>query len=93
MKHRVKVLGEKLRRDGLERRAFVLMAYASIWLKPELPYREILAAYADYVNDAPERVHAELCYHLLAAGKEVGPEQYFEALKVEVERENRVLTQ
>ena len=91
MKHRLERLGEKLRRDGLERRAFVLMAYASIWLEPEWPYREILESYSAYIGDAPERVHADLCYYLLGAGKEVGPEQYFNALKVEVESENGIL--
>lgn len=93
MKHRLERLGEKLRRDGLERRAFVVIAYAYIWFEPRYEYRDILEAYADYVDDAPERVHADLCYHFLATGREIGPEQYFDALKVEVESEDRVLTQ
>ena len=93
MRNNLDRLGRLLRRDGLERREFVLMAYASIWLEPEWPYREILKAYADYVNDAPERVHASLCYHLLAVGREIGPEDYINGLKVEVNSENRVLTQ
>ena len=90
MKHRLDRLCDKLRRDGVERRAFVLMAYASIWLEPEWSYREILESYSAYIGDAPERVHADLCYYILAAGKEVGPEQYFNALKVEVESENGI---
>ena len=93
LNHNLKILGDKLRRDGLARRDFLLMAYDSIWIAPELPYRDILEVYADYVNDAPERVHATLCYYLLAAGREIGPEQYFKELKMEVERENRVSTQ
>ena len=93
MKHNLKILGDKLRRDGLERRDFLIMAYASIWLEPEWPYRDILEVYADYVNDAPERVHAALCYHLLSVGRETGPEQYFKELKMEVEREDRVSSQ
>lgn len=90
MKRNLELLGGKLRRDGLEQRPFVLIAYASIWLEPEWSYRDILEAYADYVNDAPERIHASLCYRLLAAGREIGPEQYIERLKVEVLSENRV---
>ena len=93
MRNNLDRLGRLLRRDGLDRREFVLMAYASIWLEPEWPYREILEAYADYVNDAPERVHASLCCHLLAAGREMSPEAYINGLKVEVNSENRVLTQ
>lgn len=93
MRNNLARLGRLLRRDGLERQEFVLMAYASIWLEPEWSYREILDAYADYVNDAPERVHASLCCHLLAAGREMGPEAYINGLKVEVNSENRVLTQ
>ena len=90
MRNNLVRLGDILRRDGLECRALVLIAYASIWFEPEWSYRDILEAYADYVNDAPERVHASLCYRLLAAGKEIGPEQYIERLKVEVLSENRV---
>lgn len=90
MKRNLELLGCKLRRDGLEQRPMVLIAYASIWLEPEWSYRDILEAYADYVNDAPERVQADLCYRLLATGREMGPEQYIEGLKVEVLSEDRV---
>lgn len=93
MRQRVENLCAKLRRDGVERRPFVLMAYDFIWIAPGISYRDVLEVYADYVNDAPERVHADLCYCLLAAGREVGPEQYFNALKMEVESENGVPTQ
>ena len=91
MRDKLEQLGKLLLRDGLERGEFMIMAYASIWLEPMWSYRDILEVYADYVNDAPERVHAALCYHLLAAGREIGPEQYFKELKMEVERENGVL--
>lgn len=88
MRQNLKTLGDKLRRDGLERREFLVIGYAAIWLEPEWPYRDILEVYADYVNDAPERVHADLCYHLLASGREIGPEKYIKGLKVEVMSEN-----
>jgi len=75
-----------LRRDGLDVRPFVLMAYAWIWLCPEWEYREILNVYAEYVGDAPERVQADLCYRLLAVAKEIGPEQYLAEVRNEVKR-------
>lgn len=90
MRQRVESLCSKLRRDGVECRPFVLMAYDFIWIAPGISYRDVLEVYADYVNDAPERVHAELCYYLLAAGREIGPEQYFNALKMEVMSENGI---
>lgn len=76
LRHRLEILTERLRRDGLAIRPLILMAYACIWLVPERPYREILEVYADYVGSVPERVQADLCYRLLAAGLEIGPEQY-----------------
>lgn len=93
MRQRVDALCAKLRRDGVDRRPFVLMAYGFIWLDPGISYRDVLEVYADYVNDAPERVHADMCYWLLAAGKEIGPEQYLNTLKVEVESENGILVE
>lgn len=88
MRDRIRQLGLKLRRDGLENRAVFMIAYGAIFIKPEWSYRDILNAYADYVNEPPERVHAGLCYSLLAAGEEIGPECYINELKVEVMREN-----
>lgn len=67
------------------------MAYAWIWYEPQWPYRDILAAYADFIDDAPERVQSGLCYQLLAAGREIGPEEYILALKMEAESENGIL--
>jgi hypothetical protein len=90
MRQRVDALCAKLQRDGVNRRPFVLLAYDIIWIAPGISYRDALEVYADYVNDAPERIHADLCYWLLAAGSEVGPEQYFNALKMEVESENGI---
>ena len=90
MRQKVENLCAKLRRDGVERRPFLLMAYDFIWIAPGISYRDVLEVYADYVNDAPERIHADLCYWLLAAGREIGPEQYFNALKMEVESENGI---
>lgn len=90
MRLKIDSLWEILTRDGLNYRPFLLMAYASIWLEPELPYQEILEAYADYVNDAPERIHAHLCYLLIKSGWEIGPETYINRLKVEENSENRV---
>jgi len=65
-----------LQEDGLSRGPFALMAYAWAWIVPDVSYDEILDDYAGYVGDAPERVHADLCYRLLKAGKEIGPEEY-----------------
>lgn len=78
-------LKSKLEEHGVYCHALMLMGYSAIWIEPEWPYREILEAYADYVNDAPERVHAELCYRLLKAGYCMGPEQYINKLRKEVE--------
>ena len=91
MKQNLEWLRHRLRRDGLYSHAMILMAYAWIWYEPQWPYHDILAAYADFIDDAPERVQSGLCYQLLAAGREIGPEEYILALKMEAESENRIL--
>lgn len=83
---RCKIVREILIRDRLDIRPFVLLAYASIWLEPEWDYQDILSVYAEYVGDAPERVHAELCRRLLMAAKDIGPKAYLAEIRKEVER-------
>ena len=82
-----------LKLDGLCYRPFVMLAFALIWICPERGYAEVLGSYADFVGDAPERVQAELCRRLLAAGKEIGPEEYLKQVKWEVERDYRIFTE
>ena len=91
MKQNLEWLRHRLRRDGLCSHAMILMAYAWIWYEPQWPYHDILVAYADFIDDAPERVQSGLCYQLLAAGREIGPEEYILALKMEAESENGIL--
>ena len=91
---RCKAVREVLCRDKLDTRPFVLLAYATVWLCPEWEYADILAVYAEYVGDAPERVHADLCRRLLAAGMEIGPAQYLAEVGNEVKRiEDRISTE
>lgn len=78
------MLRRRLQHDGLCLRPFVLIGYALTWICPERGYRDVLCGYASFVDDAPERVHAELCRCLLAAGKEIGPEEYFQRLGKEL---------
>lgn len=84
MNREVVLLRRRLQQDGLCLRPFVLIGYVLLWDCPELGFREVLRGYASFVDDAPERVHAELCRRLLAAGKEIGPEEYFRRLKKEM---------
>ena len=60
------------RGEGLASRetAFILYAMAS----ERLSYNEAMRIYADWIGEAPERVHASLCYDVLRAGNDVGPE-------------------
>lgn len=74
------LLRRKLQQDGLCHRPFVMIGFALVWVCPEWGYDKVLRGYASFVDDAPERVHAELCRCLLAAGKEYGPEEYFRHL-------------
>lgn len=84
MRDEVKLLRQRLKKDGLDIRAFVLMGAVMVWYWPDGGYQTVLEVYADFVGDAPERVHAELCRCLLAAGKEITPEQYFGRLRREL---------
>lgn len=84
MRRESELLRRRLRQDGLCLRPFVLIGYALLWICPELGYQEVLRGYASFADDAPERVHAELCRCLLAAGKEIGPEEYFRRLRMEM---------
>ena len=81
-----RLLRKILARDGLWNRPFLMMAYAWVWVCPEWAYPQILFAYAEYANDAPERIHADLCYYALKAGLDIGPEQYLRKIKKEVEK-------
>ena len=91
MDSRYNLLRAILAHDGMDIHPFVLLGYVSIWEVPEWPYDDILHEYAEYVDDAPERVHAELCRRLLMAGKDIGPAAYLEEIRKEVERiEDRI---
>lgn len=74
-----------LQRDGLSDPAFVYMGYALAWVFPGLGYRDVLRTYATFEGTAPELVHSKLCRCLLAAGMEIGPEEYFRRLREEME--------
>lgn len=50
--------------------AFVLYAMAS----EHYTYKEALQIYADFVGDVPERIHPWICYAILDAGLDEGPE-------------------
>ena len=78
------LMRSRLTRDGLLTRPFMLIGCAMVWRWPEGGYRRVLDAYAQFMGDAPERIHAELCRCLLAAGKEIGPEEYFGRLRKEL---------
>lgn len=78
------LLCRRLQRDGVCTRPFVLIGYVLLWVCPEWEYWKVLRGYAPFVGDAPERVHAELCRCLLAAGKEITPEAYFHSLRGEM---------
>ena len=79
--HQIDSLREQLRADGVELYPFILIGHILCWDWPELGYGRVLQEYSDYVGDAPERVHAELCRRLLSAGKEIRPEDYFSQLR------------
>lgn len=88
---RYEILREVLHRDGLDIRPFFLMGYVLVWDFPEWQYAEVLGEYAAFVEDAPERVHANLCRYILRAGYDIGPSDYFAKVREEVERiEDRV---
>lgn len=89
----IELLRNVLRLDGLDNRPFILIGFALIWISPDLGYDGVLQEYAAYTGDAPEVAHADLCRRLLAAGREIGPEEYFRAIKREVERDYRILTE
>lgn len=84
MGNKLDLLRRRLRQDGLCIRAFVLIGATVVWDYPNWNYVEALRLYADYEGDAPERVHADLCRRLLAAGKEIGPEKYFAGIGEEM---------
>lgn len=77
-------LRRRLQLVGLSDRAFMFLGYTLIWVFPGMGYREALRAYAAFEDTAPELVHAELCRCLLAAGMEIGPEEYFRNLGKEL---------
>ena len=58
-------LKSKLEEHGVYCHALMLMGYSAIWIEPEWPYREILEAYADYVNDAPEYIKQQTIRDML----------------------------
>ena len=84
MRFEYELIRKRLERDGLLLRPFVLIGAVMVWHWPDGGYQRCLEAYAEFAGDAPERIHAELCRCLLAAGKEVGPEEYFGRLRREL---------
>lgn len=84
MKQRLERLCRRLQQDGVCLRPFVMIGYALLWIcLDNWTYRDVMEVYADYIDDAPERVHAELCRRLLAAGHEIRPHRYFQKIKEE----------
>ena len=53
-----------------------------------LSYREALLVYADYIDDAPERIHSQLCYSVLCTDYDSGPETFFQTFLEERDFEN-----
>ena len=90
MNFRVDILRGILARDKLFEKSFLLIAFGLVWLQPEMEYKEVLSAYAEYVGNSSERIHAYLCGRLLEVGKDFGPERYFEEIRRYVANENRV---
>ena len=92
MKQRLERLCRRLQQDGVCLRPFVMIGYALLWICPDnWTYRDVMDVYADYIDDAPERVHANLCRYILRAGFDIGPADYFTKVREEVERiEDRV---
>lgn len=88
MGQRIDRLRAYLRLDGVDYHPFILIGFALVWGWPELGYEKVRQRYAEYIGDAPERVQAELCRRLLAAGKEIAPEEYFRILKGRIMSEN-----
>lgn len=90
MERRLDRLRNELRNDGLDVHSFILIGYVLVWDAPELGYSRVMQEYADFVQDAPERVHADLCRRLLAAGKEIQPEKYFRLLEGRLKSEDGI---
>lgn len=75
----------KLQEHGVYCHALMLIGYVAVCDCAGWAYEDILREYAAYVRDAPERIHANLCYRLLKAGQGVGPAQYLDRLRSEVD--------
>ena len=90
MEQRLNRLRAHLRSDGVDVHPFILIGFVLLWDAPELGYARVVQEYADFVQDAPERVHADLCRRLLAVGKEIQPERYFRLLEGRLKPENGI---
>lgn len=71
-----KCVTEWLRDEGLCSRAAAYILYAMA--AEGLNYQTALRAYAEFINDAPERVHAQICYAILCTNYDVGPETFLQ---------------
>lgn len=61
---------------GINSRRFAMILYAMV--AEVATYREAMEAYAEWIGDAPERVHAANCGELLRVGIEQQPGEFLE---------------
>lgn len=71
-----KVVCEWLREEHIRSKAAAYILYAMAAFKKT--YKEALHICADFVGDAPQRVHAQICYAILCTDYECGPETFFQ---------------
>ena len=68
-----------LTKAGINSRRIAMILYAMV--AEAVTYREAMEAYAEWIGDAPERVHSANCGELLRAGIEWQPSEFLEAVK------------
>ena len=70
---------------GLKSKAagFILYAMAA----EVITYEEARDIYAEWLGDAPERVHASVCYDILRSGAEIPPAKYLQELLEELKED------
>ena len=81
-----KCVTEWLRGEGLQSRAAAYVLYAMA--AEGLTYQAALQAYAEFIDDAPQRVHAQICYAILCTQYECGPETFLQTFLEERDFEN-----
>lgn len=69
---------EKLRQKGIVSKAAAMVLYAMA--AEGLSYEAARDAYAEWTDQAPERVQSQLCYDVLLAGLDGSPASLFEEM-------------